>query len=133
MADHDEVQDPGEELADEGVPPVEGHIPTKVFTGDTHDGVLPPRTFPLAVEDWGTTAAEQREGESVEQRAAREMPEGERPNIHAGRLVEPGAGEDGVDGDVEKQEVATTAGYDDGGYSAEEQAMRITEDPPGLT
>jgi hypothetical protein len=133
MADHDEVQDPGEELADEGVPPVEGHIPTKVFTGDTHDGVMPPRTFPLAVEDWGTTAAEQREGESVEQRAAREMPEGERPNIHAGRLVEPGAGEDGVDGDVEKQEVATTAGYDDGGYSAEEQAMRITEDPPGLT
>lgn len=133
MADHDEVQDPGEELADEGIPPVEGQIPTMVFSGDTNDGVLPPRTFPLAVEDWGTTAAEQREGESVERRAAREMPEHERPNIHAGRLVEPGAGEDGVDGDVEKQEIATTAGYDDGGYSAEEQAMRITEDPPGLT
>jgi hypothetical protein len=133
MADHDEVQDPGEELADEGIPPVEGQIPAKVFTGDTNDGVLPPRTFPLAVEDWGTTAAEQLEGESVEQRAARETPERESPNVHAGRLVEPGAGEGGVDGDVEKQEIATTAGYDDGGYSAEEQAMRITEDPPGLT
>jgi hypothetical protein len=133
MADHDRVQDPGEELADEGIPQVEGQIPGKVFAGDTHDGVVPPRTFPLGAEEYGTTAAEQRRGDSVEQRAARETPERERPNIHAGRLVEPGGGEGGVDGDVEKQEIATTAGYDDGGYSAEEQAVHVTEDPPGLT
>lgn len=131
MADHDSVQDPGSELADEGVQLLEGQHPGKIASGDTHDGVVPPRTFPLGAEEYGTTAAEQRQGDSVSQRAAREEPETEIPNVHAGRLVEPGGGEDWNDG--EKDEIATTAGYDDGGYSAEEQAVQVREDPPGLT
>ena len=57
MADHDSVQDPGSELADEGVPLLEGQHPGKIASGDTHDGVVPPRTFPLGAEEYGTTAS----------------------------------------------------------------------------
>jgi len=55
--------------------------------------------------------------------------DGGRGTVAVGDLL----GEGGVDGDLELQEIATTAGYDDGGYSAEEQAVHVTEDPPGLT
>ena len=112
MADHDDVQDPGAELADEGIPP---------------------RDEPLGAEEFGTTAAEERRGESLADRVAREEPEVERPERHAGRLVEPGGDEGGLDADQEKDAVASTAGYDDGGYSAEEQAVHVRENPPGLT
>jgi hypothetical protein len=130
MADHDDVQDPGHELADEGIPPLEGQPRGKVAAGDTHEGIVPPGDRPLAAEGFGTTAAEERRGESFADRVDREEPETERPNRHAGRLVAPG-GEQSWDD--EKDEIATTAGYDDGGYSAEEQAVQIRENPPGLT
>lgn len=130
MADHDEVQDPGHELADEGIPPLEEHPPGKVAAGDTHEGLVPPGDRPLGAEEFGTTAEEQRRGETLADRVAREEPEIEDPARHAGRLVAPGGEESWDD---EKDEIGTTAGYDDGGYSAEEQAVQIREDPPGLT
>ena len=83
-----------------------------------------------AVEAFGTTADEQREGEPLEERLEDEVPDGnpEEPH-HMGRLVEPGSGLT----DREKDEVAEEAENDRAGLSAEEEAMREEEEPGGLT
>ena len=114
MADEN-VRDAGAELSDEGIP-------------DLGEDMMPPRDRPLGAEAHGTTAAEARRGEAFADRVAREEPDGERPTGHAGRLV------DGGDGlvDDEPTEIGRTAGFDDGGFSAEEAAVHVVEDPPGL-
>jgi hypothetical protein len=108
------------------------------------EGYSPPER-PLAVEDTGTTGGEQRAGESLDGRLARERPDlrpqrgdglgdvsdtdgelldpeaGER---RSGRLVGPDEGarsrEDGVIGD--------DVGIDGGAASAEEAAVHVVED-----
>jgi uncharacterized protein DUF5709 len=93
---------------------------------------------PWAVNDWGTTAKEEREGESLDGRLARELPDiadnedddglgdaedtdgelldDEVGDTRAGRLLE-------VDGDAEL--VATDIGIDGAGASAEEAAVNV--------
>jgi hypothetical protein len=98
---------------------------------DLHDArpeeeVLLPRDFPQGVDEHGTTAAEQREGESLEQRVGREEPE--LPlveEIPHGRLVKPESGVDEVDATPEM--VASEEEGDRAGLSAEEQAVHEEE------
>ena len=127
MADEN-VRDAGAELSDEGIPDLEGQPPGKVRAGDTGEGLIPPRDHALGAEAHGTTAAEERRGEAFADRVAREEPDRERPDEHAGRLVQPG---DGF-ADDEATEIGRSAGFDDGGFSAEEAAVHVVEDPPGL-
>jgi hypothetical protein len=115
---------------DEGIPDHGGPAPGKQETGDPQEGLLPPGDEPQAAEGFGTTAEEQREGESLDEKLEEEAPDGdlEEPR-QMGRLVEPGSGVS----DREKDEVAEEAEDDRAGLSAEEAAMRDEDEPGGLT
>jgi hypothetical protein len=105
------------------------------------DGYSPPER-PWAVERVGTTAAEQRRGESLDERLAEEAPDVTDPvgdglgdawdtdgeliddevgADRAGRLVAP---DEGAHSDEEKDLIATDIGID-GAASAEEAAMHL--------
>jgi len=101
-----------------------------------------PGDHPVAVDDFGTTAAEEREGEPLDLRLSRETPDlleraattpadeseqsdqpyPEAPDERVGRIVET---DEGVRPDDEPDAVALDVGTDLGGFSAEERAMHI--------
>jgi hypothetical protein len=117
-------------LEDEGIPDHGGPAPGKEATGDQQEGLLPPGDEPRAAEGFGTTAEEQREGESLEEKLEEETPDrNPREPRHMGRLVEEGSGLT----DREKDEVAEEADADRAGFTAEEAAMREDEEPGGVT
>ena len=112
------------DLEAEGLPAVEDQPPG---VDDLLDGIVPPRDQPLAAGGDGVTAAEQRRGETVSQRATREVPEGGGEHDDAvGRLVQPDQGVAGLD--AEPDELATEV-PDLDGLSAEEQAVHPTDSP----
>ncbi|RYU10853.1 hypothetical protein ETU37_15685 [Nocardioides iriomotensis] len=106
------------------------------------EGYSPPERW-SAGEGYGNTPAEEREGESLEQRIAQEEPEpdpyeaaaaedehvgGEVGTERAGRLV---AEDEGLGPDEEKDMVAEDIGIDGAGASAEEAAVHVVdEDQP---
>ena len=108
---------------DEGLQDPDGMEPEQIATGQYEGATEPPHDYPLAVEDFGTTPAEQQEGESLDGRLAREVPEAypQEPR-EVGRLVEP---DEGARTDVDKEMVATDVGADRGGFTAEEAAMHV--------
>lgn len=121
---------------------------------DTLDGDLvtdPLDTGIAAADHWagadryGTTPAEERAGESLEQLLAQEEPDvdpyaeptddedeltrrGFERERRAGRLV---AHDEGLGEDEEPDSVAWDAGIDAGGASAEEAAVHLVDDPNG--
>jgi len=92
---------------------------------------------------WGTTAEEERRGESLDQLLAEEEPDAVAdddwtdeddprdddhvPSPRSGRLVAP---DEGAHGDDEADVVALDVGIDGGGAGAEEAAIHLVEDPP---
>jgi hypothetical protein len=109
---------------------------------DVLDTGWSPPERPWAVEDWGTTEAEEEAGESLDGRLARELPDrldddgdglGDTADTdgeliddevgadRAGRLVAP---DEGAHSDEEKDLIATDIGID-GAASAEEAAMHL--------
>ena len=94
---------------------------------------------------YGTTAEEERQGESLDQLLAEEEPDvgvgdddewsdeddprddDHVPDPRSGRLVAP---DEGAHGDDEKDVVALDVGIDGGGAAAEEAAIHLVEDPP---
>ena len=121
------------------------------------EGYSPPER-PRGVDAFGTTLAEQRHGENIEQRLAHEMPDpnntndesddldlvgGDDPDAIAAEDDFLGDGEvgdrrsgrlmapdEGSHEDTESDMVAWDVGRDGGGSSAEEAAMHIIEDEP---
>jgi hypothetical protein len=96
---------------------------------------------------FGTTAAEQRQGESLDQLLSEEEPDidpyadpdpdadeddiarrGWEEDPRAGRLL---AEDEGLGPDEERDAVADDAGIDYGAASAEEAAIHVTDDPNG--
>lgn len=94
---------------------------------------------------FGTTAAEQRQGESLDQLLAEEEPDidpyagddtdedeltrrGDDEDPRAGRLI---AEDEGLGADLERDAVAYDSGVDSGAASAEEAAVHIVDDPNG--
>ncbi len=59
----------------EGIPDPGFSDPSQIVAGDTEATIEPPHDTGLAVEEWGTTVAEQAEGESLDGRLAREIPD----------------------------------------------------------
>jgi hypothetical protein len=102
------------------------------------EGISPPEKW-SAGEGFGTTSEEERQGESLEQRLAQEIPDpdpyaevdedvlddGEVGAERAGRLVDPDAG---FGEDTEKDLVGDDVGIDGAGASAEEAAVHVVED-----
>lgn len=125
----------------EGIPDSGELSSTQEVTGDAGYGMEPPDDTELAVDDFGTTAAEMHDGEPLSGRLAREEPDvlealdrpvdesqgadtpfAERAGQGVGRLVQP---DEGAHADTEADLVATDAGTDLGGYSVEEAAMHL--------
>ncbi len=111
---------------------------------DSAYGAEPPHDTATAVDDFGTTAAEEHDGEPLDGRLAREEPEvldaadrdadesegsdtplDERAGQGVGRLVTP---DEGSRPDTESELIASDRGTDLGGYSAEESAMHLETD-----
>ena len=67
-------RDPGSELEDEGIPDLADSTPERRLAADPQ-GPSVPGDQPVAVDDFGTTAAEQAAGEPLDQRVDREVPE----------------------------------------------------------
>jgi hypothetical protein len=125
----------------EGIPDPGFAADDQLLTGQGESTMEPPHDVALAVDDYGTTAAEQRAGEPISVRVEREEPDvldavdrpadesagadtpfDERAGQGIGRLVEP---DEGAHSDTEADMIATDAGTDLGGYSAEESAMHL--------
>ncbi|MFB8038373.1 DUF5709 domain-containing protein [Streptomyces sp. NPDC056004] len=121
---------------------VEDTLDNRGLTDALDEGYSPPER-PWAVEDQGTTAAEQHDGETLDGRLARELPE-------SSDLVGDGLGDlPGGDGELWDAEVGTMragrltrqldidepdtmagedVGIDGAGASAEEAAMHVVSD-----
>ncbi|GGX73904.1 DUF5709 domain-containing protein [Streptomyces anandii] len=117
---------------------------------DTLDEGYSPPEKPLGVTKYGTTASEQHEGESLDQRLAQERPDvgepegdgvGDLPGgegepvdpeagtERAGRLVAP---DEGAHPDTTKDEIAEDVGIDAGAAGAEEAAVHVIDDDSAL-
>jgi Family of unknown function (DUF5709) len=137
------LDDNGEELEDDGV----------LDSSDTldDDEVDPLDTGIVAADHWsganrfGTTAAEEWQGESLDERLAEEEPDidpyaeladdedelsrrGDQTDPRAGRLV---ADDEGLGEDDEADLVAYDVGIDAGAATAEEAAIHVIDDPDG--
>jgi hypothetical protein len=133
-----EASDPMEQLD------VEDTLDYRGLTDALDEGYSPPER-PWAVEDLGTTAAEQHTGESLESRLARELPDttgidgdgdgmgdlsdgdgepwdGEVGTVRAGRLTRQ------LDIDEPDTLAAEDVGIDGAGASAEEAAVHVVSD-----
>lgn len=124
---HVEQLQPEDTLVDRGVADV------------LDEGYIAPDNWSPA-QGFGSTAAEMRQGETLEMRVAQEVPEATAPDdspwnpdgesrevgrLRAGRLVDANHGADGLDATSEA--VAHSVGIDGGVASAEEAAMHIIE------
>jgi hypothetical protein len=125
----------------EGIPDPDTAAEGTLSTGQGEGVMTTPRDTPVAADDFGTTATEMHDGESLDGRVAREEPDvldavdqpadesatadtpfAEGAGQGIGRIVEP---DQGGGPDTEKDMVASDVGTDLGGYSAEESAMHL--------
>jgi hypothetical protein len=141
----DDVHQPtgtNEEQADAAPLDLQDALDERTYDDMLDEGYSPPER-PLGVARRGTTAAEQHEGESLDERLRQEAPEVEVPpgdgigdlpggegepldpeagTDRAGRLVAP---DEGVRADTTKQLVAKDEGIDGGAAGAEEAAVHV--------
>ena len=104
--------DPYSTSEDEGIPDLQAGTPERQWTVDPEEEALP-GDRPIALDDFGTTGAEEARGESLSGRLAREEPE-EQPYLGAG---EPWRLRLDSTGEVEEAE-------ETGGFEEEEEAER---------
>ena len=110
------------EMEAEGLPEVEDQ-PPGIDVETAVEGMMPPRDYPVAATDYGTTAAEEAVDEPLSSRVQREQPDVFRADTEpVGRLVSPDAD---TNLDEEAAELADQERDDTGGLTAEEAAMHI--------
>ena len=128
---HDNSQD----LDSEGIPDLETPI-------NQDEGMVAPGDQPVAADEFGVTAREERADEPLSDRVTREVPDVTADDIDlrdaertydelegdTGRLVDPGD-EDVDTFDDENDVIGTLVGEDEGALSAEESALHITDQP----
>jgi hypothetical protein len=137
------IPEPDSEFEEEGIPDPGDTNPEVEATGDPGYGLIAPGDHPLAADDFGTTAAEEAAGETLDTRLAREEPDFlSAEDEHAdtvdddvdtpfhqpgsvGRLVED---DEGIRGDETPEAIAHDTGTDGGGESAEEAAMHVASE-----
>ncbi|MEU0676499.1 DUF5709 domain-containing protein [Streptomyces sp. NPDC006172] len=134
-----------EEQADAAPLDLQDALDERTYDDTLDEGYSPPEK-PLGVTKYGTTAAEQHEGETLDQRLAQEVPDVDAPagdgigdlpqgegepvdpevgDARAGRLVAP---DEGAHPDATKEETATDVGIDGGAAGAEEAAVHVIDD-----
>jgi hypothetical protein len=128
----DSVYEPGQDdLEDDGVLEPSESLVDRGLADVLDEGYVPPDGWSPG-EGFGTTLAEERQGESLEQRLAQEVPDlsdddpyeysGEVGDLRAGRLVAP---DEGAHEDIDAQLLAYDVGIDGAGASAEEAAVHV--------
>lgn len=137
MSDEEITMEDGDDTVDQLQP--EDTLIDRGVDDVLDEGYIPPDNWSPAM-GYGTTAAEERQGETLEMRVAQEEPEstgsddrpwnpdGESREVggkRAGRLVDANHGEPGMD--VTSESVAFAVGIDGGAATAEEAAMHIIE------
>jgi hypothetical protein len=132
MVDPQNLPRPAPEVSEDGIPAIEDIPEDVLLTGDPVEGEMPPLDRPQAVKDWGTTTAEQLGQEPMDVRLAREVPDVGMPesNYTDRQFLEPGA--DAGLADDEPDAVGEAAGALGDTLSAEEAAMQIVDEPPGM-
>ena len=140
------IPDPADPFEEEGLASPDPEYGGKRITGDPQEEIAVPGDRPIAVDDFGTTAEEERAGEPLDRRLSREEPDlleraattpaDESPDAdqpypvdreeRVGRIVE---SDEGARSDTEPDAVAAEVGTDLGGFSAEERAMHIEPEP----
>lgn len=138
------IPDAADPFEEEGQASPDSWYDGKLNTGDTQEEMFVPGDEPVGSDDWGTTAAEEAEGEPLDVRLNREEPDllaeagkpaDESPNAdqpfpapdeRVGRIVE---ADEGVREDTEPDAVGLDVGTDTGGFTAEERAMHVEPDP----
>jgi hypothetical protein len=103
-------------LDQEGIPDLDEPARGKAETGDPQEGQMPPSDRPDSL-GWGTTAAEQREGEPLSMKIARERPDVVRADPDTVELV----------GSDDPEEDLGFAVDTDEGLSAEEAAIHVVD------
>ncbi|WP_067171576.1 DUF5709 domain-containing protein [Microtetraspora niveoalba] len=153
MSEHTRPEpDPRSRAEDEGIPDLREGTPQREWAHDPQEEPIPGET-PVGIDEYGTTSEEMAQGESLDMRLSREVPdktllygspEDAEPDIADervpyGREEEVGSeGEDtrhtagrlvdpdeGIRPDVDKEMIGEDVGPDSGGYGPEETAMRI--------
>ncbi|MBB2912486.1 hypothetical protein FHS43_003769 [Streptosporangium becharense] len=74
MREHTPRHDPHSRFEDEGIPDLQDGTPQQQWAVDPQEAPLP-ADRPVAMDDFGTTVDEQIQGESLEGRLSREIPE----------------------------------------------------------
>lgn len=74
MSHHTPERDPRSRFEDEGIPDLQAGTPEQQWAVDPQEAPLP-GDRPVAVDDYGTTAEEQRQGEPLDGRLDREEPD----------------------------------------------------------
>ncbi|MFF3501348.1 DUF5709 domain-containing protein [Streptomyces sp. NPDC003247] len=144
----DDVHQPtgtNEEQEDAAPLDLQDAVGERTYDDILDEGYSPPEK-PLGVTKYGTTAAEQHDGETLDQRLAQEVPDvtgpagdgigdvpgGEGEPVdpeaggeRAGRLVAP---DEGAHPDATKEEIAEDVGIDAGAAGAEEAAVHVVDD-----
>ncbi|MGY4959787.1 DUF5709 domain-containing protein [Streptomyces sp. 900105245] len=136
-----------EEQEDAGPLDLQDAVGERSYDDIRDEGYSPPER-PLGVTKHGTTAAEQHEGETLDERLGQEVPDVDAPAgddigdlpggegepvdpeagaSRAGRLVAP---DEGAHPDTVKEEVAHDVGIDGGAAGAEEAAVHVVEEEP---
>lgn len=138
--------EPADPFEEEGQATPESALSEELKSGMAYDEMAVPADRPLEADEYGTTAAEEAAGEPLDLKLSREMPDVDPatattddsdaasqpfpsdPDERVGRLVQP---DQGTAEDAEKDEVATSVGTDQGGFTAEERAMHIDPEASG--
>lgn len=132
MANDDQLGRPAPDVSEPGVPAIEEVGEEILATGDIKEGEMPPLDHPQGVEEYGTTAVEERQPESLEDRLAREQPDVEAPAQAAMRPVAPPDSAPGLV-DPDSDLLGDEDTLDEDTLAPEEAALRQTEDLPGAT
>ncbi|MFG2359529.1 DUF5709 domain-containing protein [Streptomyces sp. NPDC048521] len=138
-----------EEQEDAGPLDLQDAVDERTYDDMLDEGYSPPER-PLGVTKHGTTAAEQHEGETLDERLRQEVPDLDAPagdevgdlpggegepldpeagTSRAGRLVAP---DEGAHPNTVKEEVARDVGIDGGAAGAEEAAVHVVPDETDL-
>ena len=143
MTDQPDMSYGDEPAEDDGVLEPADSLDGDDLTADLLDTGIDAGEGYRAATRFGTTAEEERQGESLDQLLAEEEPDvpvddewsdeddprddDRTAEPRSGRLVAP---DEGAHGDEETNSVATDVGIDGGGAAAEEAAVHLTDEPP---